>query len=467
MISELLSAALEDVFSFGVMVIVTLAIVITIHEFGHFIAARICGVRVETFAFGFGREIFGFGGRKNSTRWSIRLFPLGGFVKLFGDVDKNKPIVWDHENDCERRLSDEELEVAFCTKSVWQRMFIVAAGPGINILLTLVILIGLFTTHGQRSRPPIINVIAKGSAADEAGIQPYDHILEMDDKPIRRLEDIYDYTWYEDPPEPHRYLIDRNGERLEIEFSARRLEYINNKGVEQKHGQTGMVRMSAIKLGEGIYTVDGQDVAEDADAGRDVVLKNFDRPLEIGIPFRGYKENRVADPFVMTFASEYNQHLLDPDDEHYDVVYLVDPESEFFVRLGFFEAVQRSIHLLSKGVSNSYKTIEAGLAGRNDDAVVGGVAKISENTGNAVKAGFYSYMMFIAVFSFMIAIINLFPIPALDGGYLVFMLYEVVTGRAISPRIQDIALIVGMGILLGIMIFANISDLLKLLFPVK
>lgn len=467
MFSELLLNAAEDIFSFGVMVIVTLALVITIHEFGHYIAARLCGVRVETFAFGFGREIFGVGGDGSSTRWSVRLFPLGGYVKLFGDVDKNNPVVWDHENDCKRRLNHKELAVSFCSKSVLQRIFIVAAGPLINIFLTLVILISLFTMYGQRSRPPIINVIAQNSAAYEAGVLPYDQILEMDGQSIRRLEDVYDFTWFEDPPQKHRYLIDRDGTLIEIEFTARRVEYMNQKGVEQRHGQTGMVRMSAIKLGEGVYTIDGVGVAENPDKAREIILQNFDRPLQIGIPFRGYKKGRKADPFIMTFPSEYNQHLLDSKHEHYDVVFLVNPESSFFVKLNFFEAIGRSLFLLKQGVVNSYKLIQAGLAGRNNEPVVGGVAKISENTGNAFKAGFYSYMMFIAIFSFMIAIINLLPIPALDGGYLVFFLYEMITGQAISPRVQDLALIVGMSILLGIMIFANISDFLTLLFPVE
>lgn len=467
MFSEILVAAAEDIFSFGVMVIITLAVVITIHELGHYLAARLCGVKVETFAFGFGGELFGFGGQNGGTRWSIRYFPLGGYVKLFGDIDKNNPVVWDYENNCERRLSDEELRVAFCTKSVFKRMFIVFAGPLINIILTLAIMVSLFTLHGERSRKPVINAIAMNSAADNAGVRSGDHILEMDGVPTRRLEDVYFYTWHEDPPQNHTYLIDRDGETIEINFAARRLEYMNKKGVEQKHGQTGMVRMSAIKLSEGIHSIDGVDVKDNPDKARKIIIETFGRQLEIGIPFRGHGQDIKADPFLMMFPEDYNQHLFDPEHEDFDVVYLVDPDSSFFVRLGFIESIERSLFKLTDGLQKSYKLIEARVAGRHQDQVIGGVAKISQTTGDAFQAGFYSYMMFIATFSFIIAVINLLPIPALDGGYLMFMLYEVFTGRPLSQRFQNLALIIGLAILLGIMIFANISDFLGLLFPVE
>lgn len=467
MLSDFLITTAEDFFSFGVMVVVTLAVVITIHEFGHYVAARLCGVRVETFAFGFGKELFGFGGQDSSTRWSVRVFPLGGYVKLFGDVDKNNPIVWDFENDCERRLSDEELEASFCMKSVWQRMFIVAAGPLINIVLTYALLFSLFTLHGQGSRPPIINMIAQGSAAYDAGIKVGDKILEMDGQVIQRLRDVYDFTWYEDPPESHVYLVERDGQQIEIEFAARRLEYFNKKGVEKKHGQTGMVRVVAVDLKKGMHTLDGVDVKKNPDKAREIITQRFDEEIVVGVPFRGYGEDITADPFILKFPSEFNKHLFDPEDEDYEVAYLVDPEKPFYVQLRPVDAINRISFSLYEGVVGTYRLIEAYIAGRNSEAVVGGVAKISQKTGEAFSAGFYNYIIFISMFSFMIAFINLLPIPALDGGYLMFMLYEVATGRALPPRVQDLALIVGMAILLGIMIFANISDFLSLMFPVE
>ncbi len=467
-ITALFGGTLENIFAFGFMMILTLAVVIIIHEWGHYIAARICGVYVEEFSFGFGKELYSFGGGLNNTKYSIRLFPIGGYVKLFGDIDKNNPVIWDHENDCEKMLSDEELKLAFCTKSVWQRMFIIAAGPLVNILLTVFLLTALFTIHGQRSSPTIINAVAVNSAAYEAGIKIGDMILTMDGKKPRRLQDIYDFTWYENPPKPHTYEILRDGKEIEVTFTARHVEYENKKGVELKHGQTGMVRMGALSLKKSIRTVNGIDTKDNPDKARKLIIDNFDKEIEVGIPYKGGTQDEVAHPFKMIFPAKFNQHLFDPDSKYYDRAFLVDPERKMYaVRLGITEAIGTSLFLLKEGLVNSYKVIEAGFKGKNDDRVISGVASMGKKVGNSVKAGYYEYIILLATFSFMIGFINLLPIPVLDGGYLLFLFYEIIWGKPVPSRVQDIAMMIGLLLLAGIMIYANASDLLYLIFDVS
>ncbi len=465
-ITAILGGTLENLFAFGIMVVVTLAIVIMIHEWGHYIAARLCGVFVEEYSFGFGKELISFIG-KNKTKYSIRLFPIGGYVKLFGDVDKNNPVIWDHKNNCERRISTKELETAFCTKSVWQRMFIIAAGPLINIFFTITVLVALFTTYGQRSSPTIINAVAVNSAAYEAGIKIGDIILAMDGRKLRRLQDIYDLTWYENPPKPYTYTILRDGKKIEITFAARHIEYENKKGVELKHGQTGMVRMSSLSLKKSIRTINGINVKGDIEKARKLVIENFDKIIEVGIPYKGGTQKEVAHPFLVVFPAKFNQHLFDPNSDNYDFVLLDDPDKEMFVvRLSLAEAIGRSVFLLKEGVVNSYKIIEAGFKGKNDDKVVSGVSSMGKKVGSAVKSGFYEYVILLAVFSFMIGIINLLPVPVLDGGYLLFLIYEIIWGKPVPSRVQDIAMMIGLLLLAGIMIYANASDLLSMIFDV-
>ncbi len=462
-ISLSLQGATEEIFFFGVMFIVTLAIVINVHEFGHYIAARLCKVHVETFAFGFGKEIFGFGGKEPfKTRWSVCILPIGGFVKLFGDVDVNKPIVWDHENNCERTLSADELKVSFCTKNIWQRAFIIAAGPGINLLLTFLIFAVLFSTYGQKSKTLVINSVVVDSASYKAGIKIGDELVDMDGEKIRRLEDVYDLTWYEDPAVEHEYKIIRNGEVMYKNFTAKRIEYINKKGVELNHGQTGMLRMRAIKFDE-MSSIEGVLTEDEPDKARELFLQNMDKEIRIGIPFKGMSIEKV-DIFLMKFDSALNTHLDDPDDVDYERAWLIDPDDKFFLRLGVFEALKRSAFLMKEGVVDSYKIIEAIYKGRNnEDAVLGGVGKISQYTAKAAKAGIYDYLIFVAGFSLMIAMVNLLPIPVLDGGYLVFILYEAIAGKTASSRVQDISMIIGMLFLIGLMVFANLNDLASML----
>lgn len=457
---------LEDFFFYVVMFFVTLGIVITLHEFGHYLAARCCNVAVEQFAFGFGKEFFGRDDQ-NGTRWSVCVFPIGGFVKLFGDVDPAKPIVWDHENECERRLSDEELKVAFCSKTVWQRMFIVSAGPVINLLLTLFIFVSVFTIYGQSSRPLQINAMAVDAPAYQAGIRLGDLILEMDGKPVRRLEDIYDFTKHESPAREHQYIFLRDGEVNEVAFTAKEISYLDDKGVSRSHGQTGMLNLSFVKF-KNVYFVNDINTDDSPELVRSAIKENLGTEVRIGLSFeQKYNGTREVEEFITVLPVSLNTHLDDPDDEFYDRAFIRDHEDIYYVRLGLFEAVSRSLWSMKTIVVDSYKIVKATFQGRNDEQILAGVGKISEKTGKAAENGLYSYLMFLAGFSFMIAFVNLLPIPVLDGGYIIFLTYEATTGNPVSPWIQSLALIIGMVILGGIMVFANVSDLISLLGSAK
>jgi len=463
--AALLHAIAESFFLFVFMFIVSLAVVIIIHELGHYIAARLCGVDIEQFSFGFGKEIFGFGGQdRQSTRWSVCLFPIGGYVKLFGDVDKDNPIIWDKENNCEHRLTEAELEKAFATKSVWQRIFIVAAGPFINILLTVLIFTGVFTTIGQRSKPVYINAINVGSAADIAGIQIGDKVVKMDGRPLRRLRDIYEITWNEKPPKVHTYTIERDGQALEIPFAAKYVEYTNRKEIEKQHGQTGMVQMPKVRF-ENILNIDGVDTTDNQDFAREEVIKNFDKEITFRLKMNNTGEKRIGDAFRIIFPKEHNSHLNDPDHEEYDSVNIVDIHKRYFVRLSVLESLKQSYSFMRDTLIGTYKLVQVIHKGKTDEPVIGGIGKISQRNADAFQAGPYSYLMFLAALSFMIAFVNLLPIPVLDGGYLLFLFYELLSGKPVSPRIQYVSIIIGLVFLIGIMIFANIMDVLSFINP--
>lgn len=466
LLTAFISGTLEDLYAFVFMVILTLAIVVLVHEWGHYLVARIFGVHVEEFAFGFGKEIVGFGG-KGKTRFSVRAFPLGGFVKLFGDADPNNPNIWDKEKEYVRPLTDEEKEISYCTKAAWKRFLIVAAGPSINVLLTLIIMISVFTIYGQKSHPNIINMIAVDSASDKAGIKIGDIIVAMDGKRNRRIEDVHSLTWREDPAVPHTYTILRNGEMLDITYTAKRLEYENVKGVELRHGQTGMLNLTSVSLVNDVLSINDKNVKGQLDKARELIIKNFDKEIIISIESYRKGEKGTGNPFITKFPAAYNAHIADPDHQQYNSANISDPDKKLLVKLPIIEAIRNSVVLLKDAVVNSCKALQATFKGKNDDPVVAGVGKISESVGNAVKAGAYDYVMMIAIFSFMIAVINILPIPALDGGHLVFLTYEIIRGKALSAQIQAIATTVGLVILLGIMVLANISDFLSFISNVS
>ena len=178
---ELLQLILHNFFSF----IFIISVIVFIHELGHFIVARWCKVKVEQFAIGFGKELFGFND-KHGTRWKFCLVPMGGYVKMFGD--RNAASTPNEEMIA--KMSVAEKKVSFIAKSVYQRMAIVVAGPVANFLLAIVIFTFMFSIRGERSVLPIIDEVLKESSAEMAGLKKDDEILFVGEKEINDFSSL-------------------------------------------------------------------------------------------------------------------------------------------------------------------------------------------------------------------------------------------------------------------------------------
>ncbi len=165
--------------------LLVLGIVVFVHEWGHYIVAKMCGVKIESFSIGFGPELCGFND-KSGTRWKLSLLPFGGYVKMFGDEDPSsaKP------SDKVLNLTESEKKVAFYNKPVWQRALIVFAGPAINFIFTFIVFVALFVSQGQPFTPPKVGSVAEGTPAFEAGLIPGDTVTKINNVKIERFEDI-------------------------------------------------------------------------------------------------------------------------------------------------------------------------------------------------------------------------------------------------------------------------------------
>ncbi len=180
-----------------------------VHEMGHYIAARLCGVKIETFSIGFGREIGGWT-NKHGTRWKIGWLPLGGYVKFAGDMNMaSQPDASLSE------LPAEERESLFQFKPVWQRFIIVAAGPIINFLLAIVIYMVVFGSFGQPQNPAIVSAIVEGSAAEQAGFELGDEIVRIDDREIERFGELAEVVTLR-PGQPMEFDILRGGGEITL-----------------------------------------------------------------------------------------------------------------------------------------------------------------------------------------------------------------------------------------------------------
>ena len=351
-----------------------LTVVVFIHELGHFLVARWCGVKVQAFSIGFGREIWGFNDR-HGTRWRLAWIPLGGYVKFVDD--ENGASVPSRDNLA--RMSREERQGAFQTKSLGQRAAIVAAGPIANFLLAIVIFAGIFAVVGvQITSAKIDEVIADGPAA-RAGFQAGDVIVAIDGAPIKSFQEMQRVV-STSADQALSFTIDRGGLKMDLTATPDRREHEDRFGNKIRVGVIGIRR-----------TMQAQDL-------------------------------------------EYQRHGV------LDAVVLGVRETHFVISrtLGYLRDV---------------------VMGREAADQLGGPIRIAEVSGQVASSGFVPLLNLTAILSVSIGLLNLFPIPLLDGGHLLFYLMEAIRRKPLSERTQEIGFRIGLSLVLMLMIYATFNDL--------
>ena len=218
--------------------LVVLTIVVFVHEFGHFIVARWCGVKVGTFSIGFGKEIFGFTDRKG-TRWRFAWIPLGGYVKFIDDENAaSQPSAEKLD-----RMSASDREGAFQNKALWQRAAVVAAGPLANFILAVVVYAGVNLAFGVRTVTPTVGEVKAGMPAAIAGMQPGDRITSIDSWTVEGFEDIQRIVGI-NAGNPLKFGIDRGGEKLTLTVTPESHEQPDTFGGTFKRGLIGVTPSS-------------------------------------------------------------------------------------------------------------------------------------------------------------------------------------------------------------------------------
>jgi regulator of sigma E protease len=378
------TAAPADFFvSYILPFLVVLTILVFVHEWGHYIIARLCGVKVNVFSIGFGREIWGRTD-KSGTRWKISWVPLGGYVQMFGDTD---PASTKHEDEKQKPLTAAEKKVAFYTQSVGKRAAIVFAGPAINFLFAILILSGLFMAQGQLYTPPIVAKLVVDSPAEKAGIIPDDKIISIDGLPIERFQDMAQY-------------ISLN---LDKEVEIKLVRSIG-KGKWSDKPKTFHVKPT--------------------------MIEETDR-----FGFKSYRGRvGIVGP---TDAFEMKEHTP-------------------------ISAIVAATNEVWEISANTLKALGQMITGARSTEELGGILRIGAYAGDFAKNGLVSLITFMALLSVNLGLINLLPIPMLDGGHLAFYAMETVKGKPINERFQEYALRVGLTFLLGIMLFATWNDLAQL-----
>ena len=234
--------------------IIILSIIVFIHEFGHYLAARLCGVKIDAFSIGFGKELFGWTDR-TGTRWKVSLAPLGGYVQMHGDATEASTPDAEKLED----MPEEERKISFHYKALWQKAIIVAAGPFSNFLLAIVIFSCLIYTNGLSTTEPVIGEVLAGSAAEEAGLQPDDRILEINGKEVGSFNDISSNI-ATNLGEPIDILLLRDGMQKNIILTPRMDEFEDALGNKAQRPLIGISTKKITSEDVGLFAAIGESV---------------------------------------------------------------------------------------------------------------------------------------------------------------------------------------------------------------
>jgi len=358
-----------------------LTILVFVHEWGHFIVARLNGVKVDVFSIGFGPELWGRTDKKG-TRWKFSLIPLGGYVKFFGDA--NAASTPDAEG--LDTLSEADKKQAFHFKKLSQRAAIVFAGPLANFIFAILIIATFFYLHGQVNTPATVSEVRAGGAAEAAGFLPGDQVVAVDGKEIKRFKDFQTQVFYS-AGETMTVRVLRDGQSKDLIVTPELKEYVvNGEKIKDQNGAQVMLPQIGITNMEKLVIV------------------------EHSIPsalWAGVIETRTI-------------------------------------------------------VTQSLRGLRQMIVGSRSVEDLSGPIGIAQIAGESARKGLDYWIQMIALVSISLGMINLFPIPLLDGGHLLFYAFEAVLGRPLNENIQEFGFRVGLVFVLGLMIFVTMNDILKI-----
>lgn len=434
-----------------------IGVLVFVHEWGHYIVARMCGVKVETFSIGFGKKIWSRTD-KGGTQWQIALIPLGGYVKMFGDTDPASAVHTDKVTDetgLVRPMSTDERQQAFFAKPVWKRAAIVFAGPAINFLFAIIILSSLFMTIGRPVTPPIAAAVIVGSAAQEAGIQPHDRILTMDGKKVRRFADIQRHVAIS-LDKPVAVEVERDGKTITLPAITPKMDSVQDRfGFRHSRGLLGIIGPGMGLSVDGIEAVDGKsgNIAGQLKShmGRNATLR-----------MKAVGADAPEQNIIVRLTPELNKDFMAGSGEGAKGLLLAPRLENEVIAYGPVGAVVEALNetwFVSVGTLQSLGQM---IIGTRSAQELGGIIRIGAVTGDAAQAGFVALLTLGALLSINLGLINLLPIPMLDGGHLLFYAIEAIKGKPIPEKVQDAALRFGFVVLIALMVFANLNDVIQL-----
>ena len=451
-----------SIFSTLIAFVVALGLLIVFHELGHYLVARLCGVKVLRFSVGFGLPLWRRKFGVDQTEWAISAFPLGGYVKMLDER--------------EGPVEPQQRHRAFNRQTVAKRFAIVLAGPVANFLLAILLYWVLFM-HGVPGIRPVVGTPVPGTPAAQAQLAPGELIARIDGAEVPTWQDLR-WVLLEHSLRKASVQLEMHTERGDIQFRQLDLSSIGPEKIDvdlmQAIGLTryqpplkpvigrliaaGAGERDGLKEGDEILEVDGHAVAgwEELVA---LITAAPGRPLQFKI-LRGGATHQLA---VTPESKQEGGKTLG----RIGAAPKIDPAAlkrlVTEVRYGPLESVARAAERTWDVSTFTLKMLGKMIAGQVSLKNLSGPITIADYAGQSAQLGWLAYLSFLALISISLGVLNLMPVPLLDGGHLMYYVAEIVKGSPVSDRVMEVGQQVGMVLLFSLMAFALYNDINRLL----
>ena len=434
-----------------------LGILIIVHELGHFVVARLCGVKVLRFSVGFGKPLLTKRLGADGTEWAIAAFPLGGYVKMLDEREGEVPPAEAHR--------------AFNRQSVYKRIAIVLAGPLSNLCLAVLLYWVLFM-HGIPGMKPVLGPVTTGTAAFHAGFREGEEILDVNDTPVKTWDDV---RWI---------LIQEAMKKAQIPVSASEKGQVILHRIDLSHADIdsktflsdlgfeiprlvippvvgevvkgGAADRAGLATGDRIVSLDGKAVGT-WDEMAQFIRKNGDKPIKLEALRKGSALQLTVVPEVV---SEHGQRI-----GRIGIAAKIDRMEKLFTTVRYSPGTA-FIHAFDKTWETSDLTLKMlgeMFVGKISVKNIGGPITIADYAGQSARIGPFAYLSFLALISISLGVLNLLPVPVLDGGHLMYYMAEIIRGRPLPDRAMEIGQQVGIFLLFSLMALAIYNDLHRLI----
>jgi len=419
--------------------LIVIGILVFVHEFGHFIMAKRAGVRVEKFSLGMGPKIFGY--KKGDTEYVISALPLGGYVKMAGENPDEEPT----------GAADE-----FQSKTVWQRMKIAATGPLTNIVLAFLIMPIVFMVGTYSEGPAKVGYVEPASPAEHAGFLAGDLIEKIDGRSISDWTEALSLIAV-NPDTDVTVLVDRQGKQETLTLRP-------VTATELKIGMSGLIPDMPAEIGK---LKPGFPAEKAGISVNDKVLAVDGKTIyhwnQFSTIVRDSKGKKLA--LLIERGGKRIEKTVTPIEDSGRFVIGVEPLLRLvFKKYGFLKSIQLGFDKTIESIYLTFITLKKLVTFGLSIKTLGGPVMIAQMSGQAASAGLSSFLSLLAMISISLGILNLLPIPVLDGGLILFLVIEAIRKKPVSRKVMEVSQSIGAAVLITLIAVVSYNDIMRMFF---